>query len=78
MKCLPLKYSTKGFAAVKLISVPGLYFAPGPELGGPFSIFHDEGASTARTGISVVSSAATTERNGSRTSPEKLKPADVS
>ena len=37
-------------------------------------MFQDDGASTAKTGIFVVSRAETTERNGSRTSPEKLKP----
>lgn len=41
-------------------------------------MFQDEGASTAKTGISVVSRADTTERKGSRTSPVKLKPAYVS
>lgn len=38
-------------------------------------MFQDDGASTAKTGIFVVSRAEMTERNGSRTSPEKLKPA---
>lgn len=41
-------------------------------------MFQDEGASTAKTGIWVVSRAETTERKGSRTSPVKLKPAHVS
>ncbi len=75
MKCLPSKYFTNGFAAVRLISASGLYLAPGPDLGGPSSIFHDEGASTAKTGVFVLSRAEITERKGSRTSPLKLKPA---
>lgn len=74
MKCLPLKYLTKGFGAVKLISVSGLKFFPGPESGGPASIFQDEGASTDRTGIPVVARASIMEGKGSRTSPVKEKP----
>jgi hypothetical protein len=42
------------------------------------SIFQDEGASTARTGILVVSSASITFGKGSRTSPENEKPKIVS
>ena len=76
MKCLPSKNFTSGFAAVRLISASGLYLAPGPELGGPSSIFQDEGASTASTGVFVLSRADITERNGSRTSPLKLKPGE--
>jgi len=37
-------------------------------------MFHDEGASTAKIGVFVLSSAEITERKGSRTSPLKLKP----
>ena len=74
MKCLPSKYFTSGFAAVRLISASGLYFAPGPDSGGPSSMFQEEGASTAKTGVFVLSKADITERKGSRTSPEKLKP----
>lgn len=49
-------------------------FAPGPEDGGPSSMFHDEGASTDVTGSFVSSRALMTEGNGSRTSPVKEKP----
>ncbi len=49
-------------------------FAPGPEDGGPSSIFHDEGASTEVTGTVVSSRALMTAGKGSRTSPEKEKP----
>lgn len=49
-------------------------FAPGPDEGGPDSMFHDEGASTAVTGIFVSSKARITAGKGSRTSPEKEKP----
>lgn len=38
-------------------------------------MFHDDGASTEVTGILVSSSAVMTDGNGSRTSPEKEKPA---
>lgn len=37
-------------------------------------MFHDDGASTARTGSLVLCSASMTLGNGSRTSPEKEKP----
>jgi len=47
---------------------------PGPEDGGPSSIFHDEGASTDVTGTVVSSRALMTAGKGSRTSPEKEKP----
>ena len=69
MKCL-----TSGFGAVRLIKVAGMNLAPGPVLGGPSSILHEEGASTERTGTLVFSMAAITSLKGSRTSPEKLKP----
>jgi hypothetical protein len=49
-------------------------FAPGPDEGGPDSMFHDEGASTAVTGIFVSSRALITAGKGSRTSPEKENP----
>jgi hypothetical protein len=49
-------------------------FAPGPEDGGPSSIFHDDGASTDVTGSLVSSRALITAGNGSRTSPVKEKP----
>lgn len=52
---------------------------PTPDWGGPLSMFQDEGASTDVTGSLVVSNARITAGNGSRTSPEKLKPVvDVS
>ena len=70
MKCL-----TRGFGAVRLIKVAGMNFAPGPDSGGPSSMLHDEGASTDSTGTLVFSMAEMTSLNGSRTSPEKLKPA---
>jgi hypothetical protein len=37
-------------------------------------MFHEEGASTARTGVLVDSSAEMTAEKGSRTGPEKEKP----
>lgn len=73
-KCLPLKWLTNGLGAVRLIRFSGLNFAPGPESGGPFSILHEEGASTAVTGTLLFSRAVMTAANGSLTSPEKLKP----
>lgn len=51
-------------------------FAPGPDDGGPSSMFHDEGASTAVTGSFVSSRALITAGNGSRTSPVNEKPAN--
>lgn len=69
MKCL-----TSGFGAVRLINVAGMNLAPGPVFGGPSSILHEEGASTESTGTFVFSMAVMTSLNGSRTSPEKLKP----
>lgn len=74
MKCLPLKYLTKGFGAVKLISASGLKLLPGPDDGGPVSMFQDEGASTERTGSIVAARASMMDGNGSRTSPVKEKP----
>lgn len=74
IKCRPLKYLINGFGAVKLMSAVGLKSLPGPELGGPSSMFQEDGASTASTGFVVFSRASITEGNGSRTSPEKLKP----
>jgi hypothetical protein len=53
-------------------------FAPGPEAGGPSSIFQDEGASTEVTGSLVSSNALMTPGKGSRTSPEKEKPVGIS
>lgn len=52
--------------------------APGPSLGGPFSISQDEGASTAVTGIFVFSRAVITEGNGSRRGPENENPVKLS
>jgi len=49
--------------------------APGPEGGGPSSIFQDEGASTDVTGRWVSCSDVMTAGKGSRTSPEKENPA---
>lgn len=74
IKCLPLKYVTNGFGAVRLTSTSGMNLAPGPEEGGPDSMFHDDGASTDVTGILVSSIALITAGKGSRTSPEKEKP----
>jgi hypothetical protein len=51
-----------------------LKFFPGPSFGGPDSIFHEDGASTEVTGTEVLSKASITGGNGSRISPEKLKP----
>jgi len=56
------------------MSAEGWNPLPGPESGGPSSMFQDEGASTARTGMCVSRRAAITLGKGSRTSPEKLKP----
>lgn len=77
MKCLPLKYLTNGFGAVKLMSALGRKSFPGPESGGPVSIFQDEGASTERTGRPVLERASIMEGKGSRTSPVNEKPAGV-
>ena len=74
MKCLPLKYFTNGFGAVRLTRAAGWKKLPTPSLGGPLSISHDDGASTEVTGTEVVSRARMTAGNGSRTSPKKLKP----
>lgn len=74
MKCLPLKWSTNGFGAVKLIRFAGWNFAPGPLLGGPSSILQEEGVSTEVTATEVCSRAVIIAENGARTSPEKLKP----
>jgi hypothetical protein len=73
-KCLPLKYFTRGLGAVKLTNTCGLKLDPGPEGGGPSSIFHDEGASTDVTGMDVSCNALMTAGKGSRTSPENEKP----
>jgi hypothetical protein len=74
MKWRPWKCCESGFGAVRLTSVAGMNLLPSPELGGPFSISHDDGASTEVTGILVSSRARITPGKGSRTSPEKLKP----
>lgn len=47
---------------------------PTPDLGGPSSISQDDGASTEVTGTLASAMAWMTAGNGSRTSPEKLKP----
>lgn len=73
-KCLPLKNLTRDFGAVRLTRTAGLKPLPMPDAGGPVSISHDDGASTAVTGSLVSSMARMTAGNGSRTSPEKLKP----
>lgn len=78
MKWRPLKNFTKGFGAVKLTRTAGLNVLPRPDFGGPSSMFQDDGASTDVTGSLVSSRARITAGNGSRTSPEKLKPADGS
>lgn len=54
--------------------VIGMKELPSPDLGGPSSILHEDGASTEVTGSFVSSSALMTAGKGSRTSPEKLKP----
>ena len=73
---MPVKCLTKGFGAVRLIKVAGINLAPGPVLGGPSSILHEEGASIDRIGTLVFSMAVMTSLKGSRTSPEKLKPGE--
>lgn len=73
-KCLPVKCFTNGFGAVRLIKAVGMKELPTPDCGGPFSMSHDDGASTDVTGILVSWRAWITAGNGSRTSPEKLKP----
>ena len=47
---------------------------PGPEDGGPSSMFQEDGASTDSTGTDVSWSALMTAGNGSRTSPKNEKP----
>jgi len=69
-----LNQVTRGLGAVRLTSAAGLKFFPGPSFGGPDSMFHEDGASTEVTGTVVLSKASITGENGSRTSPEKLKP----
>lgn len=76
MKCRPLKNLTKGLGAVRLTKAVGLNVLPNPDFGGPSSIFQDDGASTAVTVSLVSSMALMTAGKGSRTSPEKLKPAN--
>lgn len=73
-KCVPVKCLTSGFGAVRLIRVAGWNLAPGPDAGGPSSMLHEDGASTDSTGTLVSSMAIMGSLNGSRTSPEKLKP----
>lgn len=77
MKCLPLNHFTSGLGAVKLIRLAGLKLEPGPDLGGPSSIFHEDGASTDVTGTDVSCKACMTAPNGSLTSPEKLNPSNA-
>jgi hypothetical protein len=77
MKCLPLKYFTNGFGAVKLTNTAGIKLDPGPDDGGPSSMFQDEGASTDVTGMEVSWRALITAGKGSRTSPEKENPIQV-
>jgi hypothetical protein len=66
-KCLPLKYLINGFGAVKLTSTSGMNLDPGPQDGGPVSMSHDEGTSTAVMAVFVSSKAQITEGKGSRT-----------
>lgn len=73
-KCLPLNHFVSGFGAVKLINEAGLKSLPGPELGGPDSISHEDGASTEVTGTLDFANASMTGPNGSLTSPVKLNP----
>ena len=68
----------KGFGAVKLTSASGWKLCPAPQLGGPVSMFHDEGASTDVTGTFDCANASMTGPNGALISPEKLKPLDIS
>jgi hypothetical protein len=77
MKWRPRKCLTRGLGAVRLIRTPGWKLLPTPDLGGPASISQDEGASTEVTGTLVSAMAWITAGNGSRTSPEKLKPREV-
>lgn len=73
-KCLPLNHFVSGFGAVKLTSEVGLKSFPGPELGGPDSMFHEDGASTEVTSTLDLAKASMTGPNGSLTSPVKLNP----
>lgn len=73
-KWRPVKCLTSGFGAVRLTRVAGMKLLPRPDFGGPSSMFQDDGASTEVTGTLVSSKARITAGNGSRTSPEKLKP----
>ena len=74
MKCRPLKNLTNGLGAVRLTRTAGWKELPTPSLGGPVSMSQDDGASTDVTGTLVSWSAWITAGNGSRISPEKLKP----
>lgn len=77
IKCRPLKNLTSGLGAVRLTSAVGMNELPRPDFGGPFSISHDDGASTEVMGTLVCSSAWMTAGKGSRTSPEKLNPRNL-
>lgn len=63
---------------MRLTSAAGWKSFPGPDRGGPSSIFQDEGASTDVTGTDVVVSVSMVEEKGSLTSPAKLNPNQVS
>ena len=52
-------------------------FLPGPSLGGPVSISHEDGASTDVTGRCVSSKRVITEGKGGRRGPEKENPVCV-
>lgn len=53
MKWRPVKCFTNGFGAVRLTSTVGMKSLPRPDLGGPFSMSQDDGASTDVTGTLV-------------------------
>lgn len=74
MKCRPLKCLTSGLGAVRLTRTSGKKLLPTPDFGGPSAISHEDGASTEVTGTFDLARASITAGNGSRTSPEKLKP----
>lgn len=59
---------------MRLTKYAGLNLLPRPDCGGPVSISQEDGASTEVMGSFVSSRALITAGNGSRTSPEKLKP----
>lgn len=69
-----MKNLTSGLGAVRLTKLVGWKPAPGPEAGGPDSMFQDEGASMDVIGIGVSSRREMMAGKGARISPEKEKP----